>query len=45
MPGIYIAITQWILGLCATYGALHIDPVIPQAWLDFETEYIFRDVT
>jgi cellobiose phosphorylase len=41
----YVAATQWILGIRATYDGLCIDPVIPTKWNNFKATRIFRGVT
>ncbi len=41
----YTAITQWILGIRATYGGLSIEPVIPADWEGFTASRVFRGVT
>ncbi|HEY5163341.1 MAG TPA: glycosyl hydrolase family 65 protein [Terriglobales bacterium] len=41
----YHAITQWILGLRATYDGLRIAPVIPSGWRGFKATRRFRGVT
>jgi len=38
----YVAITQWILGICPEYDGLRIDPCIPSAWSGFSVVRIFR---
>lgn len=40
----YHAITQWILGIRATYEGLEIAPVIPSDWSGFRATRIFRGV-
>jgi cellobiose phosphorylase len=40
----YYAITQWILGIRATYNGLEIAPVIPRSWKGFELRRMFRGV-
>jgi cellobiose phosphorylase len=42
---IYIAGTQWILGIRPTFTGLQITPVIPQEWSGFSATRIFRGVT
>jgi cellobiose phosphorylase len=42
---IYVAGTQWILGIRPTYEGLKIAPVIPEAWSGFKARRIFRGVT
>ncbi len=41
----YVAITQWILGIRATYGGLQVAPVVPGDWSAFEAVRAFRGVT
>ncbi|MBN1202585.1 MAG: glycosyl transferase [Anaerolineae bacterium] len=41
----YVAITQWILGICPTFDGLQIAPVMPADWLGFEAVRVFRGVT
>ena len=41
----YHAITQWILGIRATYDGLVIAPVIPTHWKTFQLTRVFRGVT
>lgn len=41
----YVAGTQWILGIRPTFGGLQIAPVIPQDWKGFTAERVFRSVT
>jgi cellobiose phosphorylase len=41
---IYIAITQWILGIRPTYEGLEIKPVVPSGWKDFKVIRYFRGV-
>lgn len=38
----YVAITQWILGIRATYDGLQVAPVIPQAWQEFRANRMYR---
>lgn len=38
----YIAVTQYILGIKPTWGGLVIDPCIPTAWKEFKVEREFR---
>jgi cellobiose phosphorylase len=40
----YVAITQWILGVRATYDGLQVAPVIPSAWSGFEATRQFQGV-
>jgi cellobiose phosphorylase len=40
----YVAITQWILGICPTYDGLQVAPVIPSAWERFEVARSYRGV-
>jgi cellobiose phosphorylase len=40
----YIAVTQWILGIRPTYDGLEVNPVIPEAWDEFQARRCFRDV-
>jgi len=40
----YCAISQWILGIRATYDGLEIAPVIPRGWQGFTATRIFRGV-
>lgn len=41
----YVAITQWILGIRASWDGLQIAPVIPGAWTGFKAVRKFRGVT
>jgi cellobiose phosphorylase len=41
---IYVAGTQWILGIRPTFYGLRIAPVIPEAWSGFKAVRIFRGV-
>ena len=41
----YQAATQWILGVRAEYGGLHIDPCIPSKWDGFKVRREYRGVT
>ena len=41
----YVAITQWILGIRATYDGLQIVPRTPKSWSSFEATRIFRGTT
>jgi cellobiose phosphorylase len=41
----YIAGTQWILGIRPTFHGLQIDPIIPKNWKGFSAIRIFRGVT
>jgi len=41
----YYAITQWILGVRASYDGLEIAPVIPSSWPGFTATRIFRGVS
>ena len=41
----YVAITQWMLGVRATYRGLQVAPVIPADWPGFEVTRIFRGMT
>lgn len=38
----YVAITQWILGIRASYDGLEIAPVIPTDWDGFKARRVFR---
>lgn len=40
----YVAITQFILGVCPTYDGLMIAPVIPSNWNEFSVSRIFQGV-
>jgi cellobiose phosphorylase len=40
----YVAITQWILGIRATFDGLLVEPVIPPDWDGFEARRIYRGV-
>jgi cellobiose phosphorylase len=42
---VYVAATQWILGIRPTFQGLQIAPVIPQAWPGFKAVRVFRGVT
>jgi cellobiose phosphorylase len=42
---VYVAGTQWILGIRPTYSGLQVNPRIPQEWTGFSARRIFRDVT
>jgi cellobiose phosphorylase len=41
----YIATTQWILGIRPTFKGLQISPVIPNEWKGYTATRIFRGVT
>ena len=41
----FVAITQWILGIRATFEGLQIAPVLPSGWDGFSTTRVFRGVT
>jgi cellobiose phosphorylase len=41
----YVAATQWILGIRPTHKGLQIAPAIPGAWRGFNAKRIFRGVT
>jgi cellobiose phosphorylase len=41
----YVAGTQWILGIRPTYTGLQIAPCVPTAWNGFTAERVFRGVT
>lgn len=41
---IYVAITNWILGIRPTYIGLMISPIIPKSWSDFKILRFFRGV-
>jgi len=41
----YVAGTQWILGIRPTFQGLQIDPVIPKGWKGYTASRIFRGVT
>ncbi len=41
----YVAATQWILGIRATFNGLHIAPCIPQTWDGFRATRQFRGAT
>jgi cellobiose phosphorylase len=38
----YVAVTQWILGIRPTHGGLRIAPAIPSAWPGFSARRLFR---
>jgi cellobiose phosphorylase len=40
----YIAGTQWILGIRPTFQGLRIAPVIPQDWTGFTVSRVFRGI-
>jgi cellobiose phosphorylase len=40
----YVAGTQWILGIRATFNGLQIDPAIPTDWAGFSAKRLFRGV-
>jgi cellobiose phosphorylase len=40
----YVAITQWILGIRATFDGLSVAPVIPSNWEGFEAVRVYRGV-
>ena len=40
----YVAATQWILGIRPTYRGLQIAPVIPQDWPGFTAKRLWRGV-
>jgi cellobiose phosphorylase len=42
---VYVAVTQYILGIRPTYDGLQVAPVIPTAWLGFKATRVFRGVT
>ena len=42
---VYVAGTQWILGVRPTYKGLQIAPVIPASWRGFKATRVFRGVT
>lgn len=41
----YVAATQWILGIRPTFMGLQIDPAIPSTWPGFSARRLFRSVT
>ena len=41
----HVAVTQYILGLRATYEGLVVDPCIPADWPSFSARRVFRDAT
>jgi len=41
---IYVAATQWILGIRPTYHGLQVAPVIPDKWHGFKASRVFRGV-
>lgn len=41
----YVAATQWILGIRPTFAGLRIAPVIPDKWRGFSAVRVFRGVT
>jgi cellobiose phosphorylase len=41
---VYVAATQWILGIRPTFSGLQIAPIIPETWPGFSALRIFRDV-
>lgn len=41
----YVAATQWILGIRPTHQGLQIDPAIPKDWPGFTARRVFRGVT
>jgi len=38
----YVAVTQWILGIRPTHAGLRIAPAIPSAWPGFSAKRLFR---
>lgn len=40
----YVAISQWILGICPTYEGLRIHPVVPPSWDGFSAVRVFRGI-
>jgi cellobiose phosphorylase len=41
----YVAATQWILGIRPTFHGLQVSPVIPVDWKGFTATRVFRGVT
>jgi cellobiose phosphorylase len=41
----YVAATQWILGIRPTYKGLQISPLVPEEWPGFTARRLFRGVT
>ncbi len=41
---VYVAATQWILGIRPTHEGLEIAPVVPDGWRGFEATRLFRGV-
>jgi cellobiose phosphorylase len=42
---VYVAATQWILGIRPTFEGLKIAPCIPESWNGFKARRVFRGVT
>ncbi|MEM2088097.1 MAG: glycosyl transferase family 36 [Thermoproteota archaeon] len=42
---VYVAATQWILGIRPTFEGLKISPCIPESWSGFRARRVFRGVT
>jgi cellobiose phosphorylase len=42
---VYVAVTQWILGIRPTYAGLEVAPTIPATWAGFTARRVFRGVT
>jgi cellobiose phosphorylase len=40
----YVAITQYILGICPAFDGLEVKPIIPSEWRGFEATRSFRGV-
>ena len=39
----YVAVTQWILGIRPTHDGLRIAPAIPSSWPGYSARRLFRD--
>jgi cellobiose phosphorylase len=42
---IYVAATQWMLGIRPTFAGLRVAPAVPEAWKGFTARRLFRGVT
>ncbi|MGQ9478961.1 MAG: GH36-type glycosyl hydrolase domain-containing protein [Thermoproteota archaeon] len=42
---VYVAATQWILGIRPAFQGLRISPCIPESWNSFKAKRVFRGVT
>jgi cellobiose phosphorylase len=41
----YVAVTQWILGIRATFAGLRVEPVLPPGWQGYTASRVYRGVT